>query len=280
MRTCKLQVHPFFIGLGIYFYCLGQGRLFLQICTLWLLQEGAKACCAKSLWEGKQWVRRLSFTPVGIRATIFFPEDASLKQQVCMFLSGSLMGLFLSILIFAWGSRELAGIALLLSSLRLLPFLPFDGGELLLVLLGKKYGTIRTAALLTRIGMGIGWGCVAFGMVFAVLYLLQMTPIFMGLYLIQANRLELRHILKRFLVQMQSKKTQRPIQPVFVCGKESPLELLERTSPYTQAVFLREDTLGVSESRVFQAFFGGKSVSWLWRIADSRVADDRRAEGQ
>lgn len=270
----KIHIHPLFLLSGVYFLGISQGKLFLLATILCFLAEGAK------IWFGVAKglrLKGLTFTPIGVRGEMNGVEKLSAKHQATLFLSGTGMSMVMAVVLFALEQKQVAMLSIILGCVRLLPLLPFDGGQLVFLLVSRVWGTIRMAGVLSKIGRGAGVGTVLFGVCFAVLFPVHLMPIFVGLYLVHANKQEVYYKIKQFLFQVSLGDAKRPMREVFVCGKEAPLELIGRMNPYCETVFMKieDEGVGVSERRVFQAFLGQKDAEWMWQVAQMQTKEIR-----
>lgn len=265
MKGSRIKLHPLFLLWGATFYWTGSVHLLWEILLCWGIQEGGQALFSRACGMSLQ---RVLFTPVGIRIEVE-EEGASFETGLLLRLVGSIVGIFLSVCFFALEYRAAAMLSLLLAAFRLLPILPLAGGRLWLDLLGRWKGTLRAAAWLTKMGMGLGWGITAFGILYAVLYPRAYFFICTGLYFLYANKREFTYIARRLYLGMLH-ETEKPLKAVQVSGKESPLQLALLLNPFEEIFFLRQDAGGVSQERVMLALFSGKDARWLWRTAENK----------
>lgn len=266
MKQSKLKVHPLFILLGVTFYFFKGGSLFWDMLFCWGVQEGGYALlCVKKGFKVQHWL----LTPLGVRAdfknTVFIPFE----EKISTHFMGSIMGIFLSIILFALEQRDFAQLSLLLAAVRLFPFLPLEGGRIWLEILGKWKGTLRAASWITKAGCGVGYGLCILGVICSVLFPWAFFFLPVGLYMIYVNKHEFLQIAKNLYFGMFD-DTVKPLREVIVSGEETPLELALYLNPYEDIFFFRTSQSGVSQERVMLALFTGKDCRWVWKLADEK----------
>lgn len=261
----QIKIHPLFILLLATLFYFREAALFGDMLFCWGIQEGGYAffCARKGMC-----VRRWLFTPLGIRAD--FKEAAlSFEEKIKLHFIGSVIGIVLSVVMFALEQKSFAMVSLLLAGVRLLPILPLEGGRVWLEILGKWKGTLRAAGWLTKAGCGVGYGLCFFGIIFSILLPGGFLFLPIGLYLIYANEHEFLQIAKNLYYGMLE-NTEKPLREVNVSGKETPLELAFYLNPYEDVFFFQKDESGVSQERVMLALFMGKDSQWVWKIANEK----------
>lgn len=265
MIKTKVKFHPLFLLLTTIFFYFGMGTLFWDMLFCWAIQEGGYVIF--TMRKGLR-VRHWLFTPLGIRAD-FVSANIAFEKRLRLHFIGSFIGILLSIILFGLEQKNVAVLSLLLAGLRLLPFLPLEGGRIWLEILGKWKGTLRVASWLTKAGYGVGYGLCVFGVIFSIIEPWAFLSLPVGLYLIYVNRHEFLQIAKNLYTGML-KDAEKPLREVIVSGKETPFELALHMNPYEDIYFFRENQGGVSQERVMLALFTEKDSQWVWKIADQK----------
>lgn len=260
-KGISFKVHPFFLCMILSFFLTERSILFWNALFCWGIQEG---CCLLFALRRGGKLRHIRLTPLGIRA-----EVHGQGWEIGQYFVGSLAGVILSIIFFGAEMKGAAGISLFLSAFRLLPILPLDGGRLFVTVLGHRYGHLWAARFLTKVGQGMGYGCMIFGFLVAVLYPYHWVIFLWGTYLVYANGHEFLHIAKKFYERILS-SGEKPLRGVSVTGEESVLNLVMKLNTQEETFFFRGETEGVSQERVLLAFFSGRNTSWLWQVADRK----------
>ncbi|WP_312047814.1 hypothetical protein [Anaerotignum sp.] len=265
IKQTKLKFHPLFLLLAASLYYYGMGTLFWDMLFCWAVQEvGYAFFCRRKGLRVRHWL----FTPLGIRAH-FASTNIAFEIKLRLHFIGSGIGIILSVVLFGLEQKNFAVLSLLLAGIRLLPFLPLEGGRIWLEILGKWKGTLRAASWLTKAGYGIGYGLCVFGVLFSIIEPCAFLILPVGLYLIYVNRHEFIQIAKNLYSGMLIDK-EKPLREVIVSGKETPFELALHMNPYEDIYFFRENQGGVSQERVMLALFTEKDSQWVWKIADQK----------
>lgn len=265
IKQTKLKFHPLFLLLAASLYYYGMGALFWDMLFCWAVQEvGYAFFCRRKGLRVRHWL----FTPLGIRAH-FASTNIAFEIKLRLHFIGSGIGIILSVVLFGLEQKNFAVLSLLLAGIRLLPFLPLEGGRIWLEILGKWKGTLRAASWLTKAGYGIGYGLCVFGVLFSIIEPCAFLILPVGLYLIYVNRHEFLQIAKNLYSGMLIDK-EKPLREVIVSGKETPFELALHMNPYEDIYFFRENQGGVSQERVMLALFTEKDSQWVWKIADQK----------
>ncbi|HBF66089.1 MAG TPA: hypothetical protein DDW34_10480 [Clostridium sp.] len=265
MIKTKVKFHPLFLLLVTILFYFGMGTLFWDMLFCWAIQEGGYVIFTRR--KGLS-VRYWLFTPLGIRAH-FVSANITFDKRLRLHFIGSVFGILLSIVLFGLEQKNVAVLSLLLAGLRLLPFLPLEGGRIWLEILGKWKGTLRAASWLTKAGYGVGYGLCVFGVLFSIIEPSAFLILPVGLYLIYVNRHEFLQIAKNLYTGMLN-DAEKPLREVIVSGKETPFELALHMNPYEDIYFFRENLGGVSQERVMLALFTEKDSQWVWKIADQK----------
>ncbi|MEA5058318.1 MAG: hypothetical protein VB047_12285 [Anaerotignum propionicum] len=265
MIKTKVKLHPLFLLLVTILFYFGMGTLFWDMLFCWAIQEGGYVIFTRR--KGLS-VRYWLFTPLGIRAD-FVSANITFDKRLRLHFIGSVFGILLSIVLFGLEQKNVAVLSLLLAGLRLLPFLPLEGGRIWLEILGKWKGTLRAASWLTKAGYGVGYGLCVFGVLFSIIEPSAFLILPVGLYLIYVNRHEFLQIAKNLYTGMLN-DAEKPLREVIVSGKETPFELALHMNPYEDIYFFRENLGGVSQERVMLALFTEKDSQWVWKIADQK----------
>jgi len=271
MRIGKIwvHIHPSCLFCFIFFAMMNRLWLFVWIFGCLSAQEAGKWIC---LCVRQAYVKRLLFTPLGIRVDWIETTYITRKEQVCIFFAGTATGILLAAVLFMLEMRIEAGVCMAAAMLRLLPVLPLDGGWICLAIASHRYGILRTASCLTKMGRGAGYGCIVFGMAYCVLFPLELGFLMIGKYILYVNRHVFGQITARFYHQLLNSSIRRGGREIIVTGRETPADLLELLNPFTRTLFSEGYTEAITQERVLTAFFNGKDTSWLWRPNFQRKA--------
>ena len=135
-KICKIKIHPLLIPLFLFYLIQGNALLFLGILFFVTLHEIGH--CITAVCFGAK-IKQIWFTPVGERAIIKGLESPSFLQRQIIFCSGPLVSACMALICMICGSTIFAGFNFILCLFNLLPFLPLDGGNIVLHWAGKKY---------------------------------------------------------------------------------------------------------------------------------------------
>ncbi|MDD4842771.1 MAG: hypothetical protein PHU31_00350 [Anaerotignum sp.] len=259
----QIKIHPLFLLLVASLFYFEKNALFWDMLFSWAIQEGGYAFfCARKGMRVRRWL----FTPLGIRAD-FMGTIPLFEEKVRSHFIGSVIGVLLSVVLFALEQKSFAMVSLFTAGVRLLPILPLEGGRAWLEILGKWKGTLRAASWLTKAGCGVGYGLCIFGVIFSILFPVAFLFLPIGLYLIYANKHEFLQIARNLYFGMLE-NTEKPLREVIVSGKETPMELALYLNPYEEVFFFQTNDSGVSQERVMLALFMGKDSQWVWKFTN------------
>lgn len=292
MRKLKITINPFFIMEGLTFYLLRGFEIWFLLMFCSFLQEGGQAYFSKYyILSDEPMVNEklcIHFTPLGIRVESNFFE---FNDKIFLHFIGTFIGLLVAITFLAFEFKLGAITAFTMAILRILPILPFEGGKITINFLSKHLGTLRISTCLIKIGVGIGYGFIIFG-VTIILYtllllitsnffvvtseILKVTNFFIligalfsiiGGYLVYVNKKSLYPITKR-LFQGLASKGSKPIKGIKVNGTETPIELSFYINPFEEIFFFPKNKnskcKGVSQQKVIAGILDNQGADWLW----------------
>lgn len=292
MRKLKITINPFFIMEGLTFYLLESFDIWCLLMFISFLQEGGQAYFSKYYILSDEPIVNeklyIIFTPLGIRVESKIFE---FNNNLLLHFIGSFIGVLSAIIFLAFEFKLGAITAFTMATLRILPILPFEGGKITINFLSKHIGTLRISTCLIKIGVGIGYGFVIFGItiILYTLLLLSTSQFFImtneiwkytnfyillgmlfsiiGGYLIYINKKYLYPITK-ILFQGLASKGIKPIKGVSVKGTETPIELSFYINPFEEIFFFPKNKSikckGVSQQKVIVGILDNQGADWLW----------------
>ncbi len=211
-RGMAVRVHPLFLLVALSYFLSGQSTLLLAYLLVLLGHEAGHFLAARHF---RLPVSQLEFTPFGGAMQIDLAEGLAPGRAFLLAAAGVMANLVMLLLCapllymrpFSLFFVYFALANLFMLLLNLLPFLPLDGGRMLLALLSirlERAPAFRMLMLLGRIA------AVSFMGYTAILSLrsgrLNAAPLFLGFYLLYASALEEKHSASRYLAALISRR--------------------------------------------------------------------------
>lgn len=195
-----MKVHPLIYPFLLLFFISGLLKEFIVLLFFVTLHELSHV--ATGFLFGAEF-SELLITPVGERAIIKNMELLSYRKRLAVAFSGPFVSLFLGFffLIFFPHTDFFCFLSLsnfIIGLFNLLPFLPMDGGNLLLFYFGKRFGTLCTAEILTKLSKGFGYFLIIFGIFQVIFYPFNISLLLIGFYFRHSNQREYLNITFRF----------------------------------------------------------------------------------
>ncbi|MCL2351422.1 MAG: site-2 protease family protein [Firmicutes bacterium] len=184
LRT-KVSVHPAFILACAVLAALGHGGGLLVLLASVTLHELAHILTARAFGIR---VERWTITPLGQSARLRGLESAPPIRRAAVLLAGPLASLALFALTWKLGpaafpAHFIAYSNLALCAFNLLPAYPMDGGRLLGIVLGNRWGVLRANRRLAGLSKALFGAVMAAGFVQVVFYPFNISLLCAGLYL-------------------------------------------------------------------------------------------------
>lgn len=239
----RIKVHPLILPPVV--WLLARGELGNFLLLLWFVTVHELSHCIMAVALGAK-LKQILITPVGERAIIQNLERLSLGKRLAILLAGPMGSLFVGWACFflAKGNAarmEYAVMNWIIGGFNLLPFLPMDGGGILWNLLGRKYGTLKTAGVFIKISRGFGWFLIVVGIVQVILYPFNISLMVIGCYFVSVNRREYLYITYRTYKELLAeKRKEMPIKGVLVKGEARLGELAQQMNLDDYCIFYRE----------------------------------------
>lgn len=195
-----MKVHPLmypFLGLFFVSGLLGEFVILLFFVTIHEL-----AHVVVGVLFGAEFSQIL-ITPVGERAIIKNMELLSYRKRLLVAFAGPCISLFFGLffLVFFPHTDFFCFLSLsnfIIGFFNLLPFLPMDGGNILLFYFGKRIGTLSTAEILTKFSKGFGYFLIIVGIFQVIFYPFNISLLLIGFYFRHSNKREYLNITFRF----------------------------------------------------------------------------------
>lgn len=196
----KIKVHPLIYPVLFVFLFSGQLQKFLVLILFVTIHELCHIITAVFL--GAKF-SEIMITPVGERAVIKNMEKLSYERRIAIVLAGPGVSLLLGIFFLLCFPNSnsclfLSTVNFCIGFFNLLPFLPMDGGNFLLIVLGKRFGTLRTAEILIKVSSGFGYFLILAGIAQVILFPFNISLLMIGFYFKYSNKREYIHITFRF----------------------------------------------------------------------------------
>lgn len=261
MSNLKVTVNPLFLIEGIICITLGVADLWLFMVMCSLCCEMVQALCIRTIEMTRMCVH---FTPIVVKVEDVLPVfvDKMYKHFI-----GTGVAVFIGIMCFGFELNVYSKCAFAVAFVRLIPLLPFEGGKLVLDLIGKCFGTIKVASILTKIGMGYGYGLILFAMFTSLSfggYFILFLPI--GGYIVYSNKKILYPITKK-MYQGLIMNGEKPVKEIIVKGTETPTQLSLYLNPYEEIFFSAKGKRAVSQQKVVVGVLENEGAEWLWKTA-------------
>ncbi len=186
-KLLKIKIHPLLLPLFLYY--VFQKNVFLFLGMIFFVTIHEMGHCITAICFGAK-IKQIWFTPVGERAVIKGLEGISFLKRQIVFCSGPLVSLSIAIICMIQGSYIFTVFNIMLAVFNLLPFLPLDGGNIILHIAGKKYGILRTASILVKVSKGFGYFLIVIGILQAILYPFNISLVVIGCYIVYSNQKE------------------------------------------------------------------------------------------
>ena len=193
-KFCKIKIHPLLIPFFL-FYLL-QGNIYFFLGMLFFVTLHEVGHCIMAISFGTK-VKQIWFTPIGERAIIQGLEIPSLLKRQIVFFAGPLISICMAIICMVCRNRVFAEFNLILFLFNILPFLPLDGGNIVLHWIGSKCGILRTASILVKISKGFGYFLIGIGILQVILYPFNISLLVIGCYIVYSNKKEYLQITYR-----------------------------------------------------------------------------------
>lgn len=216
-KLLKIKIHPLLLPLCLLYILQGQCMIFLGIVFFVTLHELAH-CITAVLFGAK--VNRIWFTPIGERAVIKDLENLSFFKRQIVFCCGPIVSFLLGIFFIVLGEGEtilfFGSFNILLCCFNLLPFLPLDGGNIILHWAGKKYGILNTAGVLVKVSRGFGYFLILAGILQVILYPFNISLLVIGCYIVYSNKKEYLQITyQTYRALMREQRHMKLVQQVY-----------------------------------------------------------------
>ncbi len=264
MGKKKVVLHPLFILEGIMAIVFDVKLIFvLWVCCSICCELGQAIFMMYRAEKKGEYIvyTKLHFTPIGVRMDGRLPQ---FSKKAYDHLFGSLVGILLAVGWFAWEETGFSFVSFVVALLRLCPILPFEGGKIIMILGGLWKGTVHTAIVLTKIGVGCGYAFCMFGGAMLFFSPIGLFILLWGVYLLNYNKKALYPLTKSIYEDLVV-RGDKPFREIVVRGDESPFELSFYLNPHEEVIFSAKGKLGVSQQKVIVGLLEEKDAAWLWR---------------
>ncbi len=224
--------------------------------------------CAVALCYGAK-IRKIIITPLGERAEIKGMERLSYWKRQSILLAGPGVS-FLFGIVFWIGFRnmEMAWMNFMIGGFNILPFLPMDGGGILLNFLGRKNGILKTINILKKISTGFGYFLMVVGCIQVLLYPFNISLLLIGCYFISVNkRGYLTYTYYIYKELLHPHKRMMPIRKVILGSNVSLGEVVSMMNTDCYFMFFREkdgEVESKSQRQVMQRLLEKGVLGKVW----------------
>ncbi len=188
-----VKIHPLFVPFILLFLYQKKLKLFLLLLLFVTVHELGH--CLTALAFGAK-LKQIFITPIGEKAIIENMDSLSYGKRQLILLSGPLISLIMACIYWFIENRyDYAGFHLLIAGFNLLPFLPMDGGNLLLNCAGKTWGTVKVAGYMIKVSKGFGYFLIFLGILQAIFSPFNLSLLFIGIYICSMNKKEYLYII-------------------------------------------------------------------------------------
>ncbi len=225
-KKFRIRIHPLVLPLFVFYLLNGNGLLFFMMFLFVTLHEMGH-CIVAACFGAK--IRQITITPIGERAVIKGLEQCCLLKREMVYFSGILVSLCMSILCMVCGNLFFFGFNMMLALFNMMPFLPLDGGNILLHFAGVKYGILRTASVLVKMSKGFGYFLMGVGVLQVILYPYNISLLLIGCYIVYSNQREyLQLTYQTYQALLKDRSTIKQVQQVYTKRDVKLGELVER----------------------------------------------------
>lgn len=186
-KKFRIKIHPLLLPLLILYLINGNGLLFLGMLLFVTLHEIGH--CIVAMCFGAK-IKQITITPVGERAIIKGLEKCCLLKREMVYFAGIFVSICMAILCIVCDNKVYFAFNIMLAVFNMLPFLPLDGGNILLHIAGVKYGILRTASVLVKMSKGFGYFLMGIGILQVILYPFNISLLVIGCYIVYSNQRE------------------------------------------------------------------------------------------
>lgn len=180
----KIRLHKSFLPAALYFLLSGGLEKFAVMCALVFAHEIAHSLAA--ILVGLR-LEQILITPIGQRAVIREVYSVSALKRVFVFLSGPALSFVLGGLLWVLGANKAACLSLNIAFFNLLPFLPLDGGNALMAVVGNVIGDLKAAKKVIKISKAFSKAVLLFGFWQIILYPYNLDFVVAGLFMRMIN---------------------------------------------------------------------------------------------
>ncbi len=161
-------------------------------------------------------IKQIWFTPIGERAVIKGLEKLSFLKRQIVFFSGPFVSIIMAIVCLFFHNMELAAFNMMLAIFNMMPFLPLDGGNAMLHIAGRKYGILKTASVMVKVGKGFGYFLMIIGTLQVILYPFNISILLIGCYIVYCNQREYLQITyQTYQALLSDSATIKQVQQVY-----------------------------------------------------------------
>lgn len=161
-------------------------------------------------------IKQIWFTPIGERAVIKGLEKLSFLKRQIVFFSGPFVSVIMAIVCLIFHNMVLAAFNIMLAIFNMMPFLPLDGGNAMLHIAGRKYGILKTASVMVKVGKGFGYFLMIIGTLQVILYPFNISILLIGCYIVYCNQREYLQITyQTYQALLSDSATIKQVQQVY-----------------------------------------------------------------
>lgn len=202
----------------MFFLSLGKLKEFLLTVLFVTIHEAMHIIAARLLGAK---LSEILITPIGERAIIRDMDLLPPEKRLLILILGPLVNLAIGLVFKVFLPVEgvytfIAEMNIAIGIFNLIPVFPLDGGRIILLLFENKFGTLRSAEMIIKLGKCFSFFCLAIGIVQLILYPFNISLMVMGLYLLECNKKEYLNISSAFLMSLLKMKKGTKEKPVLL----------------------------------------------------------------
>lgn len=222
----KIRFHISFWPVAAYFFISGGAERFVGATMLVFLHEMGHIFAA--LVFGLKFDEIL-IMPIGERAIIKGIYSVGRVKRAAIFLSGPVVSIIISAILWLIGNKEMAQISLYLGVFNLLPIFPLDGGNVLMTALGVN-GDMWAAKRVLWLSKLISKLIIALGIIKVILYPYNLDIVVAGLFADMIGAVGSAGVYRRIIDSLASPapKNVRGVKLLYVTDGFREMDVLDR----------------------------------------------------
>lgn len=220
----KIRLHKSFLPVALYFLLSGGFEKFVMMCVMVFIHEMGHSFAA--VLVGLK-LEQILIMPIGQRAVVRDIYSVSAIKRIFIFVSGPFISIVLGGLFWVLNMKKMSYASLNIAFFNMLPFLPLDGGNILMAAIGNFIGDLKAAKIMLKISKVFSVFVLAFGFWKIILYPYNLDFVVAGLFMRMINSAMSASIYNRIIDEIFNPKHKTGSVRFIYSKKLSLIELLE-----------------------------------------------------